>query len=85
MFALVFAAALTATQIQVIESSIRQSMTERQIPSVVVRVDVGGTNVYAKAFGYRDVANRAAADDATPHDNDLGFFGYGRSCDAHTP
>ena len=40
-------------------------MTERQIPSVVVRVDVGGTNVYAKAFGYRDVANRAAADDAT--------------------
>lgn len=40
-------------------------MSARQIPSVVVRVDIDGTNVYSKAFGYRDVANRAAADDRT--------------------
>ncbi|HEY1976983.1 MAG TPA: serine hydrolase domain-containing protein [Candidatus Baltobacteraceae bacterium] len=65
MIALLAAAALSAAQIHTIETSVRQSMAARQIPSVVVRVDVDGTNVYSKAFGYRDVANRAAADDRT--------------------
>lgn len=61
MIAAVLAAALTAPQIREIESSVRRSMTERQIPSVVIRVDVGGKNVYSKAFGYRDVADRVPA------------------------
>lgn len=40
-------------------------MAERQIPSVVLRIDVDGKNVYAKAFGYRDLADRLPANVAS--------------------
>lgn len=59
--ALIAAAALSTLQIQSIESTIRQGMADRQIPSVVVRIDRDGHNVYARAFGYRDVADRLPA------------------------
>lgn len=62
MIHVILAAALSAAQIQSIESTIRQGMTDRQIPSVVVRIDRDGRNVYAHAFGYRDVADRLPAD-----------------------
>ena len=62
---MIMAAALSAAQIQRLETSVRQSMADRQIPSVVVRVDVGGENVYTKAFGDRDVADGLPADSDT--------------------
>jgi CubicO group peptidase (beta-lactamase class C family) len=40
-------------------------MAQRQIPSIAVRVDRDGTNVYARTFGYRDLADRVPADLAT--------------------
>lgn len=58
----ILAAALTTAQIQSIESTVRQGMADRQIPSVVVRIDRDGQNVYAHAFGYRDVADRLPAE-----------------------
>jgi D-alanyl-D-alanine carboxypeptidase len=65
MLAIAIAAVLSAAQIQTVETSVLRSMADRQIPSVVVRVDVGGRNVYTEAFGNRDVADRLAADDDT--------------------
>ncbi|HEX5275642.1 MAG TPA: serine hydrolase domain-containing protein [Candidatus Rubrimentiphilum sp.] len=52
---------LTAAQISTIESSVRARMAAAQIPSVVLRIDRDGKNVYARAFGYRDVADRVPA------------------------
>ena len=59
------AATLSVAQVQTIESSVRQSMAARNIPSVVVRVDIDGKNVYAHAFGDRDVTDRLPATEST--------------------
>lgn len=56
-----FAAALTSAQIHAIDSDVQKSMAERHISSVVLRIDVDGKNVYARAFGVRDVADRLPA------------------------
>src|SRR5581483_4718356 len=55
------AAALSPAQIQTIESTIHQRMAAAQIPSVNIRVDVDGKNVYAKAFGYSNLSYRVPA------------------------
>lgn len=57
----VLLAALTAAQITTIESSVRARMSAAQIPSVVIRIDRDGKNIYAHAFGYRDAADRIPA------------------------
>ena len=54
-------AALSASQIGSVESAIHQRMVAAQIPSVSIRVDVNGKNVYAKAFGYSSLTYRSAA------------------------
>lgn len=59
--AVLLAAALSASQVQAIETTVRQGMAKRQIPSVVVRIDLDGKNVYSRAFGYRDLADRLPA------------------------
>ncbi|HTX58701.1 MAG TPA: serine hydrolase domain-containing protein [Verrucomicrobiae bacterium] len=61
MIGVVLAAALTAAQVQTIESTVHRRMADGQIPSVVVRIDRDGTNVYARAFGYRNVPDRLPA------------------------
>jgi CubicO group peptidase (beta-lactamase class C family) len=63
--ALLLAAALDPVRSQAIESSVRASMAARHIPSVVVRIDQDGKTIYARAFGYRDLANKVEADTAT--------------------
>ena len=62
MIAPVFlAAVLTSAHVRAIDSSVQKSMAERHISSVVLRIDVDGKNVYARAFGVRDVADRLPA------------------------
>jgi D-alanyl-D-alanine carboxypeptidase len=57
--------ALSSLQIGAITDSVKESMTQRQIPSIVVRVDKDGSSVYARAFGYRNLADRVPADMST--------------------
>ena len=59
--AILLVAGLTAAQIGTIESSVRARMSAAQIPSGVVRIDRDGKSVYARAFGYRDIAVRVPA------------------------
>lgn len=59
--ALLLSASLSASQIGSIESTIHQRMSAAQIPSVSIRVDVNGKNVYAKAFGYSNLTYRSTA------------------------
>ncbi len=59
--ALMLSATLSASQIQSIESTVRGRMTQAQIPSLVVRVDVNGKEAYARAFGQSNLTYRVAA------------------------
>lgn len=62
---LALSASLSASQITAVESAIHQRMAAAQIPSVSIRVDIDGKNVYAKAFGYSSLTNRTAANTDT--------------------
>ena len=61
LFTFVLAASLSSAQVSAIENAVRGRMAAGQIPSVSVRVDIGGKNVYAKAFGYSSLTYRSAA------------------------
>lgn len=63
--ALVLSASLSSSQISAVESAIRARMATAQIPSVSIRVDIDGKNVYAKAFGYSNLTYRTAANTDT--------------------
>lgn len=63
--ALVLSASLSASQISAVESTIHHRMATAQIPSVSIRVDIDGKNVYAKAFGYSSLTFRSAANTDT--------------------
>lgn len=58
---ILLSAILSASQITGIESAIHQRMAAGQIPSVSIRVDVNGKNVYAKAFGYSNLTYHSVA------------------------
>jgi CubicO group peptidase (beta-lactamase class C family) len=62
---LLLASTLSSVQANAIAASVEESMMQRQIPSVVVRVDRDGANVYAHAFGNRDVADGLPANLST--------------------
>ncbi|HVA33028.1 MAG TPA: serine hydrolase domain-containing protein [Candidatus Baltobacteraceae bacterium] len=59
------AAGLTPAQVRGIEAAVSDGMTQRHIPSVVVRVDVDGAPVYQHAFGLRDLGNHVPASVST--------------------
>lgn len=63
--AMVLSASLSSSQVSAVESVIRARMAAAQIPSVSIRVDVNGKNVYAKAFGYSNLTYRSAANTDT--------------------
>jgi D-alanyl-D-alanine carboxypeptidase len=60
-------ALLTPSQTHAIESAIRDGMSQRHIPSAVVRVDRDGQMIYNRAFGLRNVADRLAATTTTQY------------------
>lgn len=62
---LALSASLSASQITAVESAIHKRMAAAQIPSVSIRVDIDGKNVYAKAFGYSSLTYRSAANTDT--------------------
>lgn len=63
--AFVLSASLNSSQISAVESVIRARMAAAQIPSVSIRVDINGKNVYAKAFGYSNLTYHTAANTDT--------------------
>jgi D-alanyl-D-alanine carboxypeptidase len=58
-------ALLTPSQTHAIESAVADGMSQRHIPSAVVRVDRDGATIYNRAFGMRNLGDRLAATTTT--------------------
>jgi CubicO group peptidase (beta-lactamase class C family) len=60
-------ALLAPSQTHAIESAIAQGMSQRHIPSAVVRVDRDGQTIYNRAFGLRNLSDRLPATTTTQY------------------
>jgi D-alanyl-D-alanine carboxypeptidase len=60
-------ATLTPSQTHAIEAAVASGMSERHIPSVVVRVDRDGRVAYSRAWGMRDLGDRLPATTSTQY------------------
>ena len=58
---------LTPAQTHNIEAAVADGMSQRQIPSVVIRVDRDGQMIYNRAFGMRNLGDRTPATTATQY------------------
>src|SRR5579863_8312172 len=56
---------LTPAQTHTIEAAVADGISQRQIPSVVIRVDRDGQTIYNRAFGMRNLGDRTPATTAT--------------------
>ena len=58
---------LTPAQTHNIEAAVADGTSQRQIPSVVIRVDRDGQMIYNRAFGMRNLGDRTPATTATQY------------------